>query len=316
MEILEADYLGSGTEKDPYIVDFLPGDKSNPQLWPAAYKWTLTALVAVATLAVGFSSSAYSGAAGGAGWGPFHVPCNTGSREVLHCTNDSDSALHHISPVIRLRTLPCYPRARHAAAPAPPAFHPTLTRLPSAFPAPHPTVGILEDFDVSYIIVVLGISLFVLGFALGPLIWAPFSEVLGRRPLFIYTYIALTAFSAGCALAPNMTALIVLRFFAGAFGSSPLTNAGGTISDLFNANQRGLAMSMFAAAPFMGPVIGPIVGGFTGMTVGWRWVMWVMCIFSGAVLVIGSLFLPETYAPVLLRKRAAKLSQMTGKVCQ
>ncbi len=162
--------------------------------------------------------------------------------------------------------------------------------------------------------VVLGISLFVLGFALGPLIWAPFSEVLGRRPLFIYTYAALTAFSAGCALAPNMTALIVLRFFAGAFGSSPLTNAGGNISDLFNANQRGLAMSMFAAAPFMGPVIGPIVGGFTGMTVGWRWVMWVMCIFSGAVLLVGSLLLPETYAPVLLRKRAAKLSKMTGKV--
>ncbi len=69
MAILEADYLGSGTEKDPYIVDFLPGDSSNPQLWPSAYKWLLTAMVAIATLAVGFSSSAYSGAAGGASWG-------------------------------------------------------------------------------------------------------------------------------------------------------------------------------------------------------------------------------------------------------
>jgi len=67
-------------------------------------------------------------------------------------------------------------------------------------------------------------------------------------------------------------------------------------------------------APFLGPSIGPIVGGFLGEAEGWRWVEGLMAIFTGVLWIACSLYVPETYAPVLLRKRAAKLSQMTGKV--
>lgn len=173
---------------------------------------------------------------------------------------------------------------------------------------------IMMQFRISQDVVTLGISLFVLGFAIGPLIWAPLSELWGRQVLFIFTYCALTAFNAGCAGAQNSWTLIILRFFAGAFGSSPLTNAGGVIADLFTAKERGVAMSIFAAAPFLGPVIGPVAGGFLGEAAGWRWVMGLLAAFSGAVWILGALFIPETYAPVLLRARAAKLSKMTGKV--
>lgn len=68
----------------------------------------------------------------------------------------------------------------------------------------------------------------------------------------------LTVFNAGAAGSKNIETLVILRFLAGAFGSSPLTNAGGVIADMFPASQRGLATSIFAAAPFLGPVIGPI----------------------------------------------------------
>lgn len=71
--------------------------------------------------------------------------------------------------------------------------------------------------------------------------------------LYITTYLALTVFNAGAAGSQNIQTLIILRFFAGAFGSSPLTNAGGVIADIFPAKQRGLAMSLFAAAPFVSP---------------------------------------------------------------
>ena len=87
---------------------------------------------------------------------------------------------------------------------------------------------------------------------LGPLLWAPLSELFGRQLLFIGTYCALTAFNCGAAGSKNIWTLIILRFFAGSFGSSPLTNAGGVIADMFPAKQRGVAMSMFAAAPFLG----------------------------------------------------------------
>lgn len=173
---------------------------------------------------------------------------------------------------------------------------------------------LIGDFGASTELATAGVSLFVLGFAVGPLLWAPLSEVLGRRILFIGTYGALTVFIAGICGAQNMKTVLVLRFFAGAFGSSPLTNAGGTIADVFSASQRGLALSIFSLAPFLGPSLGPIVGGFTGQAVGWRWVQGVMAIFTGVVWIIGSLAIPETYPPVLLRQRANALHKYSGLI--
>ncbi|KAI0123872.1 major facilitator superfamily transporter [Xylariales sp. AK1849] len=171
---------------------------------------------------------------------------------------------------------------------------------------------VIREFQISQIVAILGVSLFVTGFALGPLLWAPLSELFGRQIMFSVTYMALTAFNAGAAAAPNIQALLVLRFLAGTFGSSPLTNAGGVIADLFVASERGMASAAFAMAPFLGPSIGPIAGGFLGQ-VSWRWVEGLMACFSGLLWIVGSLYVPETYAPVILRRRAAKLSELTGK---
>ena len=237
-EVEAHDYSGAGTAKDPFLVEFLDNDPRDPMNWPDSKKWAITLTVAVATLAVAFVSSAYTGS----------------------------------------------------------------------------TKQIIAEFGCSQEVAVLGVSLFVLGFAIGPLLWAPLSELYGRQVLFFGTYAVLTAFNAGAAGATSMAMLIVFRFFAGAFGASPLTNAGGVIADMFPASQRGLGMSIFAAAPFLGPVIGPIVGGFTGESVGWRWVEGVMAIFTGVLWIAGALFVPETYSPVILRKRAKELSKRTGHV--
>jgi multidrug resistance protein len=157
-------------------------------------------------------------------------------------------------------------------------------------------------------------SLFVLGFALGPLLWAPISELYGRQIVFFFTFMAFVAFNAGAGGSPNIWTLLILRFFAGSFGSSPLTNAGGVVADLFTAKERGMAMGLFSIAPFMGPVIGPIAASFLGMNEGWRWVEGMMAIFSGVAWILSTILVPETYPPVLLRKRAQALSKLTGKV--
>ncbi|CAF1049269.1 unnamed protein product [Adineta steineri] len=140
--------------------------------------------------------------------------------------------------------------------------------------------GLTQDFQPSREIITLGISVNVLGFALGPLIWAPFSEVFGRRIIFIITFVSMTAFNAGSAASQNIWTHIILRFFAGAFGSSAFANSSGTIADLYPANQRGLPLTIFAAAPFLGPVFGSIIGGFTGAAIGWRWIQGIMAIFT------------------------------------
>lgn len=116
--------------------------------------------------------------------------------------------------------------------------------------------GVMQHFGVSAEVATLGLSLFVLGFALGPLIWAPLSEVYGRKSIFVVSYTAYTAFSVSAACAPNITALLVLRFFASAFGSSSMTNVGGIIADMFSKRERGLATGLFVTAPFLGPALG------------------------------------------------------------
>lgn len=113
--------------------------------------------------------------------------------------------------------------------------------------------SIRADLGGSQEVLVLGVSIFVLGFAVGPLLFAPLSEFCGRRTVFIGTYSAMTLWQAVSPAAPNLGGLIAFRFLAGAFGSSALTNSGGTIADVWDANTRGLAMALFAAAPFLGP---------------------------------------------------------------
>ncbi|KAJ5245779.1 hypothetical protein N7489_005875 [Penicillium chrysogenum] len=173
---------------------------------------------------------------------------------------------------------------------------------------------IMEDFGAAQEIVILGVSLFVLGFAIGPLIWAPLSEMFGRRHIFTISFMFLTVFNAGAAGAKNIETLIILRFLAGSFGSSPFGNGGGTIADMFPASQRGIAISLFAAAPFLGPTLGPVIGGFLATAAGWRWVEGLLAAFSGVLWLCIIFLLPETYAPVLLRRRAEKMSALTGKV--
>ncbi|KAL3441978.1 major facilitator superfamily domain-containing protein [Aspergillus insuetus] len=175
---------------------------------------------------------------------------------------------------------------------------------------------VINALHVSDLVATLGLSLFVLGFSLGPLIWAPLGEHVGRQISFFISFLSLAAFTAGCTGARDITTLLILRFCAGAVGSSPLTNAGGVVSDMFSAKQRGLALCLFAATPYFGPSLGPIIGGFLGMNAGWRWVQILLAISSAVVWVAVSITVPETYAPVLLRKRAKRLSQVTGKCYQ
>jgi multidrug resistance protein len=168
--------------------------------------------------------------------------------------------------------------------------------------------------DVSEEVATLGVSLFVLGFAVGPLLWAPLSELVGRQNCLLISFMALSSFCAGAAGSQNVWTLIILRFFAGSFGSSPFTNAGGVIADIFAGDQRGLATSLFAGAPFLGPSLGPVVGGFLSENAGWRWVQGFLAAFTGLIWMVETMVIPETYAPVLLRKRAQRLSSITGCV--
>ena len=112
----------------------------------------------------------------------------------------------------------------------------------------------------------------------------------------------------------DLISILVLRFLSGAFGAAPLTNAGGVIADTFPPKTRGLAITVYALVPLLALTMGPIVGGSVVDALGWRWLMGVMAMLSASALAITLVLIPETFAPVLLRKRAERLSDMTGRV--
>ncbi|KAJ6016342.1 Major facilitator superfamily domain general substrate transporter [Penicillium herquei] len=168
---------------------------------------------------------------------------------------------------------------------------------------------ILAEFDISSEVFTLGLSLFVLGFAVGPGLWGPLSELYGRRKPWVISHIGMVSFLGGSAGSQNIATLLVLRFFAGTFGASPLVNSGGTIADLFTPAQRGLALTVYSVAPFLGPVLGPVIGGFVSENIGWRWVQGICTIFIGLIGILGAVWIPETYGPVLLQQRALLLSK-------
>ncbi|KAJ5902807.1 hypothetical protein N7495_003335 [Penicillium taxi] len=172
---------------------------------------------------------------------------------------------------------------------------------------------IISHFGCSKEVAILGLSFFVLGFALGPLLWAPLSEAYGRRFVLGMSLMFFTVFTAGSAGAQNIWTLIILRFFAGSLGSAPMAVSGGVISDIYPAIDRGLYSSLYAATAFLGPTLGPITGGFLVESGGWRWCQGLAATFGGLMWLLLLIFLPETYAPVLLRERAKRLSKLSGQ---
>ncbi|KAL6363841.1 hypothetical protein LRP88_03266 [Fusarium phalaenopsidis] len=168
--------------------------------------------------------------------------------------------------------------------------------------------NIVEDFGItSQAGKVLPISVYLIGYVFGPIIWGPLSEHFGRRDLSFATFGLFTVFTMACALAPNWPALLIFRFFCGAFASSPIAIVAGILADVYNdPRTRGRAFAIFMVCTTGGPILSPIISGFAGPSIGWRWVFWIALIVAGVTLALIA-FLPETYGPILLSRRARKI---------
>ncbi|KAK7462843.1 hypothetical protein VKT23_007419 [Stygiomarasmius scandens] len=171
--------------------------------------------------------------------------------------------------------------------------------------------GPVSDLHTSQEIVNLTVTCFVIGFGIGPLFFAPMSEVSGRQLPYCLSIFFFFIFTLPSALAKNAATLVVGRQLAGLAASAPICNVGGSVADIWAVEERGLAMATFSFAIFMGPVIGPLIGGWIGQEAGWRWIYWVLFIFTGACFVL-TLFMPETLATALLTKKAKNLRKSTG----
>ncbi|KAL9596046.1 MAG: hypothetical protein Q9219_006062 [cf. Caloplaca sp. 3 TL-2023] len=156
------------------------------------------------------------------------------------------------------------------------------------------------------------LSIFVLGYAIGPLFLGPLSEVYGRVPVLQLANLVYLIFNTAAGGCKNKGELIAFRFLSGIGGSAPLAIGGGVLSDCWRAEQRGRAISLYSLAPLLGPAIGPIAGGFITENTTWRWAFYATSIADALIQFSGLFFLRETYPPKLLHIKAAKLIRETG----
>ncbi|KAJ5975333.1 MFS general substrate transporter [Penicillium waksmanii] len=162
-----------------------------------------------------------------------------------------------------------------------------------------------KDLNVSEVAGSLVTGMYLFGFATGALVSGPLSEIFGRNMVYLSSLVIFMIFVMASALAPNYGAELIFRFLSGAFGSPPLTCAGGTIADLWNPLEKTLAFPFYAIFSFSGPILAPVISSYMGQSsLGWRWANWIILIMSSIVLVIIILIQPETYAPLLLKWKA------------
>ncbi|KAL9633035.1 MAG: hypothetical protein Q9204_003560 [Flavoplaca sp. TL-2023a] len=168
-------------------------------------------------------------------------------------------------------------------------------------------------FSVSTEVGVLGLSLYVLGFATGPILWAPLSELRGRRMPLVVAMFGFSIFSIATATAKDLQTVMLTRFFGGVFGSCPLAVVAAVFSDMFNNKTRGLAITVFSMTVFSGPLLAPFIGGFIIMnsSLGWRWTEYLVAIMGFLAFGLDLLFLEETYPPIVLQQKAALLRRRT-----
>lgn len=184
-----------------------------------------------------------------------------------------------------------------------------ITPLASSMFAPALGYMDIDLHNNSGVLSPMVVTIFVFGFVPGPLFLAPLGEIYGRRPVLSASNVFFVAFQIGCALAPNIGALIAFRFLAGIGGSGCLAVGGGVIADLFPPQQRGLASAVYSIGPIFGPTVGPVLGGFLSQRLSWRWIFWLLLIASGTMTCCNGLFFRETNPRVLMKRKVARLSK-------
>ncbi|KAJ4296412.1 hypothetical protein N0V90_006457 [Kalmusia sp. IMI 367209] len=171
---------------------------------------------------------------------------------------------------------------------------------------------VAHQYGVGTTVGVLGTSFYVLGFATGPILWAPFSELKGRRMPLVIASFGFSIFNVAVATGKDLQTILICRFFAGFFGACPLTCVAAVFSDMFDNRTRGMAITIFSMTVFTGPLLAPFVGGFIVMShLGWRWTEYIVAIMGFTAFTLNLLFLEESYPPEILVAKASELRRRT-----
>jgi multidrug resistance protein len=171
-----------------------------------------------------------------------------------------------------------------------------------------PSAALERKWGLSTVAFNSGVTTWAVGFALSPMVLAPFSELTGRKPVFTGSGILFVVALLGCALTDSFAGMLVARFLVGAGASTFATMVGGVISDIYHSHERNTPMALYSGSALAGTGLGPMVSGFIAEQLSWRWVFWMQVIVFGVVVAVVILFFRETRGSVLLSRKADALN--------
>ncbi|VVT48717.1 uncharacterized protein SAPINGB_P001916 [Magnusiomyces paraingens] len=178
-------------------------------------------------------------------------------------------------------------------------------------------IKLMFHFGVSQEKILLGMTLYLIGLSLAPVIGAPLSERFGRKLIYLSMVPLSMLFMVGSAKAHNMKTVLACRFFTGLFGAPVLAIAAGTIADLWDLDMLVTAMTIFSIAPLAGPILGPIIGGYAlqNFNTSWNMVFYIQLIFAGVAIPF-LIIMPETFKPVILKNREKKREKEKKRILE
>ncbi|PWY67914.1 MFS transporter [Aspergillus heteromorphus CBS 117.55] len=165
------------------------------------------------------------------------------------------------------------------------------------------------EWGISSVVFNLGITIFCIGFALAPMVLAPFSEINGRRPIFVASGVLFTSCIIACGGTHVFAGLLIARLLQGVGASTFSTMVGGVISDIFHADDRNTPMALFSGAALFGTGLAPLISSVIVTRTSWRWVYWSHAIVSAVFVIIIYFFFKETRGSVLLSRKATALNK-------
>lgn len=168
-----------------------------------------------------------------------------------------------------------------------------------------------DEYDIIPVVAILGVTLYVFGFAASPVIYAPLSEIYGRKGVIIIASFGFALFQFAVATAENLQTIMICRFFGGLVGAAPMAVVPAAFADMFDTNMRGKAVALFSLGVFVGPIMGPIMGSYIVQHTTWRWLEYVTGIFASVIFVFLVLFMEETHHPTILVGKAKMMRQKT-----
>lgn len=174
--------------------------------------------------------------------------------------------------------------------------------------------GIQKDLGVGHVVATLNLSMYVLGYGLGPIIFSPLSEfaIFGRQQLYIVTLFLFSMLQIGCALVGNIAGLVILRFFTGILCSPSISTGAATVGDIVHPQYVPVLIGLWSIGAVAAPATGPTLGAAMFVADDWRLIFWLLMWCSSLTLVILIFFFPETNRENIIYRRCRRLQKITG----